>query len=95
MALNVVVMGFLNCADFGFKTEDLGAVFAQHAGRRWGIREGRVFFAVFGQNRDGFARIHREDLGAIGAGAAVGRRVFARLFDNAFGEGLQDFRMVA
>ena len=77
----------MNCADFGFKTEDLGAVFAQHAGRRWRVCEGRVVFAVFGKNRDGFAGIHREDLGAVGAGAAVGRRDFARLFDDTFGEG--------
>lgn len=34
LAFDVVVMGFLNCADFGFETNNLNAVFAQHAGGR-------------------------------------------------------------
>ena len=36
----------------------------------------------------------RKDLGAVGAGAAIGRRVFARLFDDAFSKSFQHFGMV-
>ena len=88
MAFDMVVVRFLDCADFGFEAEDLDAVFAQHTGRRGRVREGWVVGAVLSFNGDSFAAVHREDLCAIGAGAAVGGRVFASLFDDAFGEGL-------
>ena len=94
LAFDVMMVAFLNRANFALKTEDLGPVFAQHAGRRRCVRERRVAFTVFGLDRQSLALVHRQDLRAVGAGAAVGRRVFTSLLDDAFREGFQHFGMV-
>ena len=85
----------MNRADLGFKADDLGAVFAQHAGGRWGIRKRRVVCAIFSFDFNMAPVLCCEDLGAVGAGATIGRGVFARLFNDAFGEGFQHFGVVA
>lgn len=94
LALNMVVVGFLDGADFGFKAEDLGAVFAEHAGWRWRVGEGGVFALVW---CDVFVVpvVECQHLFAVAADAAVGGWVLARLFNDAFGEGFQHFWVIA
>ena len=94
LAFYVVVVGFLDCANFALEPQNLGAVFTQDAGGRRGVRKCGMRGADICGDGDRFAAFHRKNLGAIGAGAAVGGRVFARLFDDAFRKGFQHFGVV-
>lgn len=94
LPFDVVVVTFLDRADFALKTQHLRPVFAQHAGG-WGRVGKSRMIALFGFNVDVIAVVHRQHLFAVAAKAAIRGRVFARLFDNAFGEGFEDFWVIA
>ena len=93
LSFDMVVMAFLNRADLGLKTQHLGAVFAQDARGRRGVAKGRVL-AVFGFDMAVFTVVKSQHLFAVGTQPSVGRRVLARLFDDPFSKGFQNFRMI-
>lgn len=90
----VVVVRFLDGANFAFKSQHLGPVFAQHASWRWCIGKRRVLFAHICGDSDLLAAFHRQYLGPVGAGATVWRRVLTRLLNNPFSKGLQHLGVV-
>ena len=74
LAFDMVVVAFLQAADLGLEAQHGGAVFAHDAGRGRGVAEGGMSGAGGGGDLDRFAVFQREDLGAVGAGAAIGGR---------------------
>jgi len=73
LAFHMVVMAFLNCADFAFEPKHLHTVLAQHAGRRRHRTKGRMC-AIFDRDLTAFAILQGQHLAAIPAQSAIGRR---------------------
>lgn len=86
LAFDMVVVGVLDCADLGFETEHLRAVFAKHASGGGRISEGGMG-ALVGRDVAVFAIVKGQHLFAVGADAAIGGRVCAHLFSHPFGKG--------
>ena len=102
LPLDVVVVAFLNGANFTLKSQDLGAVFTQNTCGRRHVGECWVIFAQlaqFGQpfgrrNLTCLARIQRQYLSAIATGATVWDWNRAVLFQHALGKGFHHFGMI-
>ena len=93
LPFHVMVVAFLYGAYFCLESEDLRAVFAQNAGRRWHVAKGGVL-AVFGADVAMLSVFEGKDLFSVGADAAVWRRVCGGLFDDAFGKGFKHLGVV-
>ena len=95
LPFNMMVMALLNCTNLMLKAQDLRAVFAKHTSRRRRVGERRVADPILGCDRNLFAALHRQHLGAIRAGAAVWRWVLAGLLNDPLCECLKHLRMIA
>ena len=93
LAFDVMMVAFLNRANFGFEPQNLRPVFTHHTGRWRHITERRMALAVgfqlgalFGSDRLGFLPLNGQNLRAVSADAAIGDGHIALLFQNAFRE---------
>lgn len=102
LPFNMVVVAFLNCANFPLKPQNRAAIFAHHASGRRDRAESRVIGTFLARNRralGGRDFLHRlaldgEDLRAVLACSTIGRRDGVGLLDDALSKSLKHLRVI-
>ena len=95
LAFDMMVVAFLDRADFGLEPHHGDSVFTQDTGGRWDVAKGWMSGAILGRDLLHRRAVRREDLRAVSTCPAIGGRVLSCLFDYALGERGQHLGVVA
>ena len=93
LAFNMMVVAFLDRANFGLKPKNLNPVFAQNACWRRHCPKGRMF-TIFDADMMMTAVFQSQHLFALSAAPAIRGRAVAILLQNAISKGFKHFGMI-
>lgn len=90
----MVMVAFLNCANFALEPQNGGAILTQDTSRGWNCTKSRMA-SVFGANVMVLATFKSEHLTAVTADATVRGWRVAHLFHDPFGKSFQNLGVIA